>query len=334
MIGEGVSLADVVSGPGLRCSAGVSMSMGWLLTGALVAVAAAGCGRTIRFDTEAAPPPPAEKKPIDPGPGYRPDDAPPPPELAGLPLTGAQIDVLGDIEFDTNSATIPETPRNVGLLETLVTAGRAYPQITKLRVEGHTDSDGDDASNQALSERRAQAVVEWLVARGVERHRLLAVGCGERDPLLPNTTAENKRSNRRTEFDIEEVNGHRFARATEHCAPNTYRRRGVVDAAGWDSTRVSFAVEKSNYAPQERVNVKFSQPMLAPEGQQYWITIVQASATDDTLGNWHYVPRGATFDALVAYVPADGDELEIRLHDLYPKHPYRVLQRTRITVKR
>ena len=208
-----------------------------------------------------------------------------------------------------------------------------YPQITKLRVEGHTDSDGDDASNQALSERRAQAVVDWLVSHGVERHRLLAVGCGERDPLVPNTTAENKRSNRRTEFDIEEVSGRRFSLATDHCAPNTHRRRAVVDGAGWDSTRVSFAVEKSNYAPQERVNVKFSRPMDAPEGQQYWITLFQATATDDTLGAWHYVPRGATFDSLVAYLPADGGDLEIRLHDLYPRHAHRVLQRTKITVK-
>lgn len=144
--------------------------------------------------------------------------------LVGLPLMGSQLEVLGEIEFDPNSAVIRETPHNIGLLTTLAAAGRQYPQITRLRVEGHTDSDGDDASNQDLSERRAQSVASWLVQHGIERERLAAIGCGERDPVATNATSEGKQRNRRTEFDIEDVQGKRWNLATEPCAPNPQRR--------------------------------------------------------------------------------------------------------------
>ena len=92
--------------------------------------------------------------------------------------------------------------------------------ITLLRVEGHTDSDGDPAANQVLSEHRAQAVVDYLVSHGVDRGRLRPVGCASRDPLFPNDTAEHKALNRRTEFDIEMINGARPEGYTEPCAPN------------------------------------------------------------------------------------------------------------------
>lgn len=158
-----------------------------------------------------------------------PDDArgsagKPPPQLVGLPLVGSQIEVLGEIQFDPGSSVIKETTQNIGLLTTLAAAGKKYQQITKLRVEGHTDSDGDDASNQELSERRAQSVVAWLVKNGIESRRLAAVGCGERDPVESNTTSEGKQRNRRTEFDIEDIEGRRWNLATEPCAPNPSRR--------------------------------------------------------------------------------------------------------------
>jgi outer membrane protein OmpA-like peptidoglycan-associated protein len=148
----------------------------------------------------------------------------PAPKLVGLPLTGSQIDVLGEIEFDKDSDKIRQTPQTIGILTTMANAGRAYPQITLLRVEGHTDSDGNEAANQNLSERRALAVVNWLVERGIERNRLKAVGCGSRDPEVPNDTAEHKQRNRRTEFDIEEVGGQPFELATQPCHPNPQRR--------------------------------------------------------------------------------------------------------------
>lgn len=71
-----------------------------------------------------------------------------------------------------------------------------------VKIDGHTDSDGDDAANLDLSQRRAAAVVEYLVAQGVERDRLVATGYGETKPMVPNTTPANKAKNRRVEVNL------------------------------------------------------------------------------------------------------------------------------------
>jgi outer membrane protein OmpA-like peptidoglycan-associated protein len=69
-----------------------------------------------------------------------------------------------------------------------------------LSVEGHTDSDGDNASNQVLSEKRAQAVVTELTKMGISESRLSSKGWGETKPVGLNNTAEGKAANRRVEF--------------------------------------------------------------------------------------------------------------------------------------
>jgi len=157
---------------------------------------------------------------------------PPPPPAAGPPekivvqglnLEGAQLAGIPDIEFDTAQATIKQTPQNAATLGLLVLGSQQNRNITLLRVEGHTDSDGDPAANQVLSERRAQAVVDFLISHGVDRARLRPVGCAARDPLFTNDTAEHKARNRRTEFDIETINNGRPEGYTEACAPNGFR---------------------------------------------------------------------------------------------------------------
>jgi outer membrane protein OmpA-like peptidoglycan-associated protein len=70
----------------------------------------------------------------------------------------------------------------------------------RIRVEGHTDSTGTKAANQALSLKRAQAVVDYLVNRGVKRARLEAVGKGDSDPLASNDTAAGRKRNRRIQL--------------------------------------------------------------------------------------------------------------------------------------
>lgn len=67
-------------------------------------------------------------------------------------------------------------------------------------VVGHTDSKGSAAYNQALSERRAQAVVAWLVSKGVSADQLTAKGAGESQPIASNATAEGQAKNRRVEL--------------------------------------------------------------------------------------------------------------------------------------
>jgi len=68
-----------------------------------------------------------------------------------------------------------------------------------VRVEGNTDGVGERTANQALSEKRAAAIVEYLIARGVARTRLVARGNGASKPLAPNNTTEGRAQNRRTD---------------------------------------------------------------------------------------------------------------------------------------
>ena len=104
------------------------------------------------------------------------------------------------INFRTATATIEDT--SVELLERLT--GIALACVgTDLTVEvgGHTDSQGTDANNQALSEARAQAVVAFMAERGVPADGLQAVGYGEAQPIADNATAEGRAQNRRISFD-------------------------------------------------------------------------------------------------------------------------------------
>ena len=104
------------------------------------------------------------------------------------------------ILFDTASATI--TAYSGPSLGRLAAAIRACPS-TRMRIEGHTDAQGDARRNQLLSERRARAVTDYMVKAGIEPSRLASIGLGQTHPLAPNTTTANKRLNRRIAFVIE-----------------------------------------------------------------------------------------------------------------------------------
>jgi outer membrane protein OmpA-like peptidoglycan-associated protein len=76
-----------------------------------------------------------------------------------------------------------------------------------INVEGHTDSDGDDQRNLALSVARAEAVVNALIERGIAPERLYAIGYGETQPVADNATADGKRQNRRIVVSIRNAQG-------------------------------------------------------------------------------------------------------------------------------
>jgi OOP family OmpA-OmpF porin len=76
--------------------------------------------------------------------------------------------------------------------------------FTVLTVEGHTDDVGSEEDNLALSEARAQAVVDYLIAGGIDAARLSAVGFGESRPIADNGTADGRSQNRRIQFVVEE----------------------------------------------------------------------------------------------------------------------------------
>lgn len=100
--------------------------------------------------------------------------------------------------FATNSDRI--RPESTPTLEEIGTMLQEHPDLS-IRIEGHTDADGDDTFNQELSERRAAAVRQFLIDRhGIEEARLEAVGFGESQPVGDNDTPEGKQQNRRVEL--------------------------------------------------------------------------------------------------------------------------------------
>ena len=101
------------------------------------------------------------------------------------------------INFDTGEAAI--LPESETVLNSILDLLKNNPDL-KLSVEGHTDNQGAKAQNQALSEKRARAVVGWLVAHGIDDGRLQAKGFGDSKPVGDNSTDEGKAKNRRVEL--------------------------------------------------------------------------------------------------------------------------------------
>jgi OmpA-OmpF porin, OOP family len=101
------------------------------------------------------------------------------------------------IHFETGKAAIE--PGSADSLNQVLNLLQQNPDL-KLRVEGHTDNQGNAAANQALSEKRAQAVVAWLVAHGTEAPRLNAQGFGPSKPVADNSTDDGRAKNRRVEL--------------------------------------------------------------------------------------------------------------------------------------
>lgn len=106
--------------------------------------------------------------------------------------------VTTGITFDVNSATI--RPESYAVLKGIATTLTENPAV-KVKIIGHTDSDGEASSNLALSKKRAESVKESLMKDfGIDKGRLETDGKGEGDPAAPNETPEGKANNRRVEF--------------------------------------------------------------------------------------------------------------------------------------
>jgi len=108
-----------------------------------------------------------------------------------------RVDLNSEVTFDVNSASI-----NYSFNETLTKLGNVFSEYDKsnIRIVGHTDSSGSESYNQALSERRATSVSEFLSAKGVSNMRMATEGRGEAQPRAENTTAVGRQLNRRVEI--------------------------------------------------------------------------------------------------------------------------------------
>lgn len=111
-------------------------------------------------------------------------------------LTDGKFVTTG-IKFDVAKATIK--PESMGTINYVVKMMQDHPEL-KFSVEGHTDTDGDDASNQKLSEARAKAVMDTMIKLGINATRLTSKGHGETKPMTGNDSPESKAQNRRVEF--------------------------------------------------------------------------------------------------------------------------------------
>jgi len=132
--------------------------------------------------------------------------APPPPqEEAIAKVVKQKIVITKKIHFEFDKAVI--RPISFRILDAVVDIMKQNPDIHKVRVEGHTDSKGSDAYNIKLSQRRTNAVRDYLISHGVEADRLVGVGYGEARPVADNSTAEGRARNRRVEFTILDQEG-------------------------------------------------------------------------------------------------------------------------------
>jgi len=106
---------------------------------------------------------------------------------------------MPDVLFDFNKYTLkPEARERLARISGIVLA---YPDL-KLQVEGYTDSIGSDEYNQTLSDKRAEAVRDYIVTSGVSMNNVVARGMGKADPVADNSTAAGRQLNRRVEMIV------------------------------------------------------------------------------------------------------------------------------------
>jgi len=123
-----------------------------------------------------------------------------PTNACGILVNRCEIVVDQTIYFAYDEATI--LPQSFAILDALASLLQTRSAIKLVEVEGHTDSEGDDAYNLALSQRRAESVVAYLAGKRLEAGRFVAKGYGETQPLAKNSSADGRAKNRRVQFII------------------------------------------------------------------------------------------------------------------------------------
>lgn len=115
----------------------------------------------------------------------------------GCPLP--KVLQLKGVTFEFNKDRL--RPDSKTVLDTVVEIMKRYPEM-QVELAGHTDNVGSDSYNQKLSEKRAEAVRQYLIAAGIPSANMTAVGYGEKEPIATNDTDEGRELNRRTELRI------------------------------------------------------------------------------------------------------------------------------------
>jgi outer membrane protein OmpA-like peptidoglycan-associated protein/opacity protein-like surface antigen len=103
------------------------------------------------------------------------------------------------VQFETSKAVL--LTQSYSSLNNIVKILKKYPTYT-MRIEGNTDNQGNEAANQSLSQRRAEACLAYLAKQGIDANRLSAFGLGSTQPIAANNTLEGRQKNRRVEFKL------------------------------------------------------------------------------------------------------------------------------------
>lgn len=159
----------------------------WLSCVVLFGMFFAGCGSAPKTET----PPPAEPPVAEPAPAPVPQPAPEPPKMKKIVLEG-------DVLFDFDKSELKPEAR--ATLDRAIRLMREHPEIAYFRLSGHTDSRGSERYNQALSQRRVDAVRDYLIANGIPANRLRTEAYGETRPVASNDTPAGRALNRRVEI--------------------------------------------------------------------------------------------------------------------------------------
>ncbi|MBX3155116.1 MAG: OmpA family protein [Deltaproteobacteria bacterium] len=132
----------------------------------------------------------------EPAPTPEPTPEPPPPP----PPKEEKIELRGRVEFDTNSDVI--LPAGKPILDEVAKVMKDHPEILKVEVQGHTDTDGTHDYNVKLSDRRAASVRRYLESKGIASDRMVSKGYGPDKPIASNDNDAGKADNRRVEVII------------------------------------------------------------------------------------------------------------------------------------
>lgn len=122
------------------------------------------------------------------------------PDAGTASVTGDKIVISRQIFFRSGKADILSD--SLPVLDDVADIMKRMRNISLLEIQGHTDNQGQERTNRRLSEKRARAVLNYLVRRGVEKKRLRSSGFGSKVPLKDNSTPEGRMTNRRVEFKI------------------------------------------------------------------------------------------------------------------------------------
>ena len=220
--------------------------------------------------------------------------------LAGLPTNEecmANIQALQDetkIAFEPGSGTLDASA--AGIIDKLAEELNACPEL-QIEIQGHTDSQGRESMNQALSQTRALAVLTALQERRVLTKGFLALGYGESQPIADNDTAEGREANRRIEFvrivpeeEQAEATAEDGAEAADAEAETTEAEAAAseseADAAEADTAETT-SEESSEAAPEDAAATEAANEATTSEAE---------AATDDTAADAPATEADATAD--------------------------------------